>query len=48
MMMLTAGGPAEGYAYTMHHPRAKYNEAVLSQGAAAYAATALGWLEKNG
>ncbi|GHV49688.1 peptidase [Spirochaetia bacterium] len=48
MMMLNAGSPEEGYAYSMHHPRAKYNEAVLSQGAAAYAATALGWLEKNG
>jgi hippurate hydrolase len=47
MMMLNAGSPAEGYAYSMHHPKAKYNEAVLSQGAAAYAATALGWLEKN-
>jgi hippurate hydrolase len=47
MLMLSAGSPEEGYAYSMHHPKAIFNEAVLSQGAAAYAITALGWLEKN-
>ncbi len=47
MMMLTAGSPEEGYCYPMHHPRAIFNEAVLSQGAAAYAVAATGWLSKN-
>lgn len=47
MMMLTAGSPEEGYGYPMHHPKAKFNEAVLSQGAAAYAVAAMGWLSKN-
>jgi amidohydrolase len=47
IMMLGAGTPEEGYAYPMHHPQAVFNETVLSQGAAAYAVTALGWLHRN-
>ena len=31
----------------MHHPKAIFNEAVLWQGAAAYAIAAMGWLERN-
>lgn len=47
MMMLVAGGAEEGYPYPMHHPKAIFNEAVLWQGAAAYAIAAMGWLERN-
>lgn len=47
MMMLMAGSLEEGYAYPMHHPKAIFNEAVLWQGAAAYAIAAMGWLERN-
>ncbi len=47
MMMLSAGSIDEGYEYTMHHPKAHFNEDVLSQGAAAYAYLAYAWLQKN-
>ncbi|MDR3343946.1 MAG: amidohydrolase [Treponema sp.] len=47
MMMLSVGSPDEGYPYSMHHPKAIFNETVLSQGAAAYAMAAMGWLAKN-
>ena len=47
MMMLSAGSIDEGYEYTMHHPKAHFNEEVLSQGAAAYAYLAYRWLQQN-
>lgn len=47
MMMLSAGSIDEGYQYTMHHPKAVFNEKVLSEGAAVYAISALSWLSDN-
>lgn len=47
MMMLSAGNAEEGYTYPMHHPKAKFNETVLAQGAAAYAIVALSWLNRH-
>lgn len=47
MMILSAGAAEEGYSYPVHHPKAYFNEEVLSRGAAAYAAAAMGWLDKN-
>ena len=47
MMMLSAGSIEEGYEFSMHHPKVRFHEAVLSQGAAAYAYSAYSWLQKN-
>lgn len=47
MMMISAGSIEEGYEYSMHHPKAHFNEDVLSKGAAAYAYLAYAWLQKN-
>jgi hippurate hydrolase len=44
MLMISAGSPDEGFAYTMHHPKAVFNEDVLTQGAAVYVISAFGWL----
>jgi hippurate hydrolase len=45
--MLSAGSPDEGFAYPMHHPKAIFSEDVLTQGAAVYAISALGWLDSQ-
>jgi hippurate hydrolase len=42
---LTAGNTKEGYLYGQHHPKVKYDDSVLYRGTAAYAYTALRWLE---
>lgn len=34
--------------YGQHHPKVRFNEAVLPVGAAAYAHTAQSWLQENG
>lgn len=47
IMMLSAGSIAEGYVSPLHNPKATFNEAVLSNGAAAYAISALALLEKK-
>ena len=47
LMMLSAGSAKEGYAYGLHHPKARFDEGVLYKGAAAYALAAMGWLNKN-
>jgi amidohydrolase len=46
-LMISAGSPDEGFAYTMHHPKATFNEEILTQGAAAYAISACGWLDSQ-
>lgn len=48
MVMLTAGTPADGYAYPPHHPRTAFDEGALKIGAALYANAALEWLRGNG
>jgi len=47
MIMLSAGSIDEGHVFSVHHPKVTFNEAVLSQGAAVYAITAMSWLAKN-
>ena len=47
MLALAAGQPSEGYCYPQHHPKAKFDEAVLSSGSAVYAYTAMRWLEEH-
>jgi len=46
-MLLSAGSTDEGYANSLHSPKAVFNEDVLPIGAAAYAIAALDWLSKN-
>lgn len=47
MLIIMAGDVAPDYKYAVHHPKVLFNEKVLSQGAAAYAAIAYDWLKKN-
>ena len=47
MLALAAGQPEKGYSYPQHHPKVKFDESVLSKGAAVYAWTAMCWLEEN-
>jgi len=47
MLVLVAGNSEEGYVYPMHHPKARFDEAVLFKGAAAYANIAMHWLSQN-
>lgn len=47
MLIIGAGSQEEGYPYTVHHPKVKFNEDILSQGAASYALIAFHWLRKN-
>ncbi len=48
MLGLSAGSPADGYCYGLHHPKAVFDEKGLSIGAAAYCFTALEWLKSQG
>ena len=47
MFALAAGHPNDGYCYPQHHPKAKFDEAVLPSGSAVYAYTAMRWLEEH-
>ena len=44
-MFLTAGNTAEGFCYAQHHPKVKFDDAVLWRGSAAYAWAALRYLQ---
>ena len=44
MLALAAGDPDKGFPYPQHHPKVKFDESVLSIGAAVFAHTALNWL----
>lgn len=44
-MFLGAGNSAEGAIYPQHHPKAVFDDSVLSRGAAIYAYMAVRWLE---
>lgn len=44
MLALAAGQPNKGYSYPQHHPRVKFDEAVLPVGSAVYAYAAMDWL----
>ncbi|MGM9548828.1 MAG: M20 family metallopeptidase [Faecousia sp.] len=44
MLALAAGEPSKGYAYPQHHPKVKFDESVLSVGAAVFTDCALNYL----
>ena len=45
MMNVTTGRPEEGYTFPLHHCKVTFDERALSYGSAAYAYTAMRWLE---
>ena len=47
MLALAAGHPDKGYAYPQHHPKVKFDEAVLAPGSVVYAYNAMRWLEEH-
>ena len=46
MLSLTAGEPAKGYAYPLHHPKTVFDESALSNGTAALTYLAIRYLEE--
>lgn len=46
MLALAAGEPEKGYAFPQHHPKVKFDESVLSVGAAVFVHTAMGYLHR--
>ena len=46
MLALAAGEPSKGYVYPQHHPRVKFDESVLSPGAAVFVDCALQYLRE--
>lgn len=46
MLALAAGEPSRGYAYPQHHPKVKFDESVLSTGAAVFVDCALRYFEE--
>lgn len=46
-VFLNAGNIEDGYSYPVHHPKTMFSDEVLHRGAAAYAAFARDWLERN-
>lgn len=46
-LILGAGCSNDGYTYPQHHPKAVFDDSVLTQGTAAYAYFALRWLKDN-
>lgn len=45
MLALAAGQPDMGYAYPQHHPKARFDESVLSTGAAVFVGSVFGFLK---
>ena len=46
-MFLSAGNAKEGYVYGQHHPKVRFDDSVLYEGAAAYAYMGLRWLSEH-
>ncbi len=46
-MFLAAGDSSKGYRYAQHHPKVKFDDAVLCQGAAMHTWLALRWLAEH-
>ena len=46
MMALAAGRPDQGYSYPQHHPKVKFDEAVLCVGTATFVSSAFGFLSE--
>ena len=47
-MFLVAGSSNDGYIFGQHHPKVRFDDSVLYRGSAAYAHTALCWLNEHG
>lgn len=47
MLALAAGQPEKGFPYPQHHPKVRFDESVLSVGAAAFVQMAARFLEEN-
>lgn len=47
-LLLSSGTAEEGYPYSQHNPKIRFNEDVMYRGAAAYCSVALNWLRENG
>lgn len=47
MFAFAAGEPDKGYSYPQHHPKVKFSDAVLANGSAVYAYTAMRWLQEH-
>ena len=47
MLALAAGRPQDGYTYPQHHPKVRFDEAVLVPGSALYAYAAMRWLAEH-
>ena len=46
MLALAAGEPSKGYVYPQHHPKVKFDESVLSTGAAVFVDCAINYLKE--
>ena len=46
MLALAAGEPSKGYVYPQHHPKVKFDESVLSTGAAVFVDCAIHYLKE--
>ena len=47
-LFLAAGNSEEGYEYSQHHPKVRFDDSVLFRGSAAHAYMAMRWLEEKG
>ena len=47
-LLLSSGSAEEGYPWSQHNPKIRFNEDVMYEGAAAFCAAALDWLCNNG
>ena len=46
-MFISAGDANKGYVYGQHHPKVRFDDSVLYEGAAAYAYMGLRWLKDH-
>lgn len=46
-MFLSAGSSQDGYVYSQHNPKVRFDDSILSLGSTVYAYTALRWLEEH-
>lgn len=46
-MFITAGNSQEGYLYSQHNPKVRFDDSMLHYGSAAYAYIALCWLKEQ-
>ena len=45
MLALAAGEPAKGHTYPLHHPKVTFDESILPIGSAAFAYSAMRYLQ---